>query len=374
MKSFILIVALLSALSLQAQTESPTQPAESGSPINQTPPPLDPKNMDTSVKPQEDFYLYANGGWLKRNPVPPEYSRWGSFSELEEKNNEALHKIAEKTANAHVDANTAPEVQKVGDYYASGMDEKTIETARIKPLEDELKRIDAIKDRAGLLNAIARLHTIGVDAFFEFGSGQDAKDSTRDIAQAAQGGLGLPDRDYYTKTDEDSKKKRAAYVEHVTKMLTLLGELASKATGDAKKIMAFETSLAKASRTRVELRDPQKNYNKMTQADLQKLTPDWNWADYFEAINLAEPGDINVGQPEFFKAANAAFTNASIDDWKTYLRWHLINAAGEDLSDDFVNEDFTFKEGVLRGTKEIKPRWKRVVSSTDEALGDAPGK
>src|SRR5437899_11587808 len=240
MKSFILIVALLSPLSLQAQTESPTQPPGSVSPASQNPPPLDPKNMGTSVKPQEDFYLYANGGWLKRNPVPPEYSRWGSFSELEEKNNEALHKIAEKTANAHLDANTAPEVQKVGDYYASGMDEKTIETARIKPLEDELKRIDAIKDRAGLLNAIARLHTIGVDAFFEFGSGQDAKDSTRDIAQAHQGGLGLPDRDYYTKTDEDSKKKRAAYVEHVTKMLTLLGEPASKATGDAKKIMRSE--------------------------------------------------------------------------------------------------------------------------------------
>jgi len=264
--------------------------------------------MDTAVKPQDDFYLYANGGWLKRNPVPPEYARWGSFTELEEKNNEALHKITEKTANSHVDANAAPEVQKVGDYYASGMDEKTIEAARTKPLEDELKRIDAIKDRADLLSAIARLHTIGVDAFFEFGSGQDAKDSTRDIAQAHQGGLGLPDRDYYTKTDEDSKKKRAAYVDHVTKMLTLLGEAPGKAADDARKIVALETSLAKASRTRVELRDPQKNYNKMSQADLQKLTPDWNWADYFKAINLAEPGNINVGQPEFFKTANAMFT------------------------------------------------------------------
>src|SRR5207249_143326 len=183
---------------------------------------------------KDDFYLYANGGWLKRNPVPPEFSRWGSFTELEEKNNEALHKIAEKTANAHGDAKAGPEVQKVGDYYASGMDEKTIEAERIKPLEDELKRIDAIKDRGDLLNAIARLHTIGVDAFFEFGSGQDAKDSTRDIAQAYQGGLGLPDRDYYTKTDEDSKKKRSAYVDHVTKMLTLLGEDPGKAASDAK--------------------------------------------------------------------------------------------------------------------------------------------
>ncbi len=366
MKSFVFIlVTLFSAFSLRAEP----QPQ-----IEKNPPPLDPKNMDASVKPQDDFYLYANGGWLKGNPVPPEYSRWGSFDELTEKNNDALHKIADKAANTHVDAKTAPEVQKVGDYYASGMDEKTIGAERIRPLEEELKRIDAIKNRADVLKAVAHLHTTGVGAFFEFGSGQDEKDSTREIAQAAQGGLGLPDRDYYTKTDEDSKKKRAAYVEHVTKMLTLLGEPASKATGDAKKIMAFETSLAKASRTRVELRDPQKNYNKMSQADLQKLTPNWNWADYFVAINLAEPGDINVGQPEFFKAANAAFTSTSIEDWKTYLRWHLINAAAEDLSDDFVNEDFTFKEGVLRGTKQIKPRWKRVVASTDEGLGDALGK
>jgi putative endopeptidase len=368
MKSFILIVTLLGAFSLQAQS------AQSVSSANQNPPPLDPNNMDTSVKPQDDFYLYANGGWLKRNPVPPEYSRWGSFSELEEKNNEALHNIAEKAANTHADANAAPEVQKVGDYYASGMDEKTIEASRTKPLEDELKRIDAIKDRADLLNAIAQLHTIGVDAFFEFGSGQDAKDSTRDIAQAHQGGLGLPDRDYYTKTDEDSKKKRAAYLDHVTKMLTLLGEAPDKAADDAKKILALETFLAKASRTRVELRDPQKNYNKMSQADLQKLTPDWNWTDYFKAINLTEPGDINVGQPEFFKAANAVFTKTSIDDWKTYLRWHLIDDAATELSKDFVNEDFNFNQGVLRGTKEIKPRWKRVVASTNGALGEALGK
>ena len=374
MKSFFLIVALLSALSLQAQTESPTQPAEGVPPVNQNPPPLDPKNMDTSVKPQDDFYLYGNGGWLKRNPVPPEYSRWGSFSELEEKNNEALRKIAEKAANTPADATTAPEVQQVGDYYASGMDEKTIESVRTKPLEDELKRIDAVKDRSDLLKAIAHLHTIGVDAFFQFSSGQDAKDSTREIAQAVQGGLGLPDRDYYIKTDEDSKKKRVAYIEHVTKMLTLMGETPGKAAENAQKIMAFETSLAKASRTRVELRDPQKNYNKMSPADLQKLTPDWNWSEYFKAINLTEPGDINVGQPDFFKGANAALTKTTIDDWKTYLRWHLIDNAAAELSKDFVSEDFNFNLGVLRGTKEIKPRWKRVVASADGALGEALGK
>ncbi len=366
MKSFVpIIVSLVCAFRLSAQSPPATE---------KKPPPLDLKNMDTSVKPQDDFYLHANGGWLKRNPVPPEYSRWGSFNELTDKNISALHKIAEKAATTHVDAKTAPEVQKVGDYYASGMDEKAIDAARIKPLEDELKRIDAIKDRANVLKEIAHLHAIGVPAFFNFDSGQDEKDSTREIAQAEQGGLGLPDRDYYTKTDDDSKKKRAAYIEHVTKMLTLLGEPADKAAGDAKKIMALETSLATASRTRVELRDPEKNYNKMTQEDLQKITPDWNWADYLKGINLTEPGDINVHQPEFFKAANAAFTNTSIEDWKTYLRWHLVNAAAAELSNDFANEDFNFKERILRGTKEIKPRWKRVVASTDDALGEALGK
>ena len=340
MKSFFLIVPLLSALSLQAQAESPIQRPQGVPPVNQNPPPLNPKNMDTSVKPQDDFYLYGNGGWLKHNPVPPEYSRWGSFSELEEKNNEALRKIAEKAANTPADPTTAPEVQQVGDYYASGMDEKAIESAGTKPLENELKRIDAINDRSDLLKAIAHLHTIGVDAFFQFGSGEDAKDSTREIAQAVQGGLGLPDRDYYIKTDEDSKKKRTAYIAHVTKMLTLMGETPGKAAENAQKILAFETALAKASRTRVELRDPQKNYNKMSPADLQKLTPDWNWSEYFKAINLTQPGDINVGQPDFFKGANAALTKTSIDDWKTYLRWHLIDDAAAELSKRFCKRRF----------------------------------
>jgi len=370
MKPFTLLALFLcAASSLCAES----QPQEEQKP----PPPLDPRNMDTSVKPQDDFYLYANGGWLKRNPVPPDYSRWSSFDELSEKNINALHKIAEKAASTKSSTetgDTSPEIQKVGDFYASGMDQKTIDAKRTAPLAEELRRIDAINDRTDLLKAIAHLHSVGVNALFRFGSGQDAKDSNREIAQAHQGGLGLPDRDYYLKTDEDSKKKRAAYVDHIKKMLTLLGEPASKAAEDAQKIMRLETSLAKASRTRVELRDPQKNYNKMPQTELQKLTPDWNWADYFKEINLSEPGDINVGQPDFFKAANALFATTPIEDWKTYLRWHLIDDAAQELSDDFVNEDFNFNGRVLRGTKEIKPRWKRVVNSTDHALGEALGK
>jgi predicted metalloendopeptidase len=410
MKSFILIiVAFLSAFALSAQTEpqkspvmgkspppgvhdakkqpaqtSPPPPIEASHgtkgepgtnpPVEQNPRPIDSNNMDTSVKPADDFFAYANGGWLKRTEIPPEFSRWGSFNELIEKNNDALHAIAEKAQNTQVDPKLAPEVQKVGDYYASGMDEKTIEAVRTKPLEDEFKSIDAIKDRSDLLKEIAHLHTIGVGAFFDFGSGQDDKDSTQEIAQAVQGGLGMPDRDYYTKTDEASKKLRDQYVDHVAKMLTLLGEPAATASDHAKKILALETTLAKASRTRVELRDPQKNYNKMPLQQLQNLTPDWNWSDYFKNIDLLEPSDINVHQPEFFKTADEVFKNTPIEDWKVYLRWHLISAAASELSKDFVDENFNFNDRVLRGTQQIKPRWKRVVISEDDAIGEALGK
>ncbi|PYL80429.1 MAG: hypothetical protein DMF21_08970 [Verrucomicrobia bacterium] len=291
-----------------------------------------------------------------------------------ENNNDALHDITEKAENTQVDPRLAPETQKVGDYYASGMDEKTIEAMRIGPLEDEFKKIESIKDRSELLKEIAHLHSIGVDALFEFASGQDAKDSTHEIAQAVQGGLGLPDRDYYTKTDAASKKLRDQYVEHVAKMLTLTGEPAAIAADHAKKILALETKLAEASRTQVQLRDPQKNYNRMPLRHLQDLTPDWNWSDYFKSIDLLEPGDVNVHQPGFFKAADQVFKSTPLDDWKAYLRWHLINAAAQELSKDFVDEDFNFKDRTLRGTEKIKPRWKRVIASTEEAIGEALGK
>src|SRR6266516_3580362 len=197
--------------------------------VEQNPPPLDPKNMDTSVKPGDDFFRYANGAWIKRTEIPPEYSRWGAFNELIERNSDALHAIAEKASKTPVDPKLAPETQKVGDYYASGMDEKTIEAMRTKPLQDEFNKIEMIKDRQDVLAKIAHLHTIGVNADVDFGASHEAKDSTRDIAQAVQGGLGMPDRDYYTKQDADMKQKREKYVAHVTKMLTLLGEPADKA-------------------------------------------------------------------------------------------------------------------------------------------------
>ena len=338
------------------------------------PPPLDPKNMDTSIKPQDDFYLYANGNWVKSNPIPPEYSRWAAFTELDERNKNALHEIAEKAAKKAPEKGDASDVQKVGDFYASGMNEKAVDSAKAKPLEAELKRIDSMKDRKDVLKEIAHLHGMGINAFFLFTSGQDDKNSTMVISQAYQGGLGMPDRDYYTKDDDASKRLRDQYVEHVTKILTLAGAPAAQASAHAKKVMEIETSLAKPARIRVELRDPQKNYNKMSQKDLQALMPDFDWNEYFKELKLAAPGDINVGQPDFFKAINDVFKTVSIDDWKTYLRWHLLHATASTLSNDFVNENFNFYESTLRGTKQIKPRWKRVVAKTDEELGESLGK
>jgi putative endopeptidase len=353
----------------KASQESPTYRTSS----------LDLTNMDISVRPQDDFYLYANGGWIKRNPVPPAFSRWASFNELAEKNNEALRTIAENATTkvdksaTSADAGSA-DVRLVADFYASGMDEAALNRAKARPLQDELNKINALTDRKDLMKQIGRFHSMGLHALFGFASGQDDKDSTRIIAQAFQGGLGLPDRDYYTKQDQPSKGLRQQYVEHIAKMFTLMEESASQATTHAQKVLAIETSLAKQARTRSELRDPQRNYNKMSLAQLQALTPDFNWTDYLIELKLTNPGDINVGQPDFFKAANELLKTTSLDEWKAYLRWHLIKDMAPMLSSDFVNENFRFYEATLRGAKEIKPRWKRVVAKTDEELGEALGK
>ena len=372
---------LLGAISLRAQTQ-PAKPDASHSSKNQAPPAFDTKNMDKSVKPGDDFFRYANGGWLKRTPIPPEYARWGSFNALIEENHDALHKIAEKAAKVapktenegKLEEAGAADLQKVGDFYASGMNQKEINAARVKPLQDEFQRIEAMKDTDDLVKEIGHLHSIGVGGLFGFTSGNDDKNSSMVIAQAFQGGLGMPDRDYYTKDDDASKKLRDQYVAHVTKMFTLLGDSKDVAAKNAKTVMDIETSLAKAARTRVELRDPQKNYNKMQQAELQKLTPDFNWNEYFEATNLPAAGDINVGQPDFFKTANDVFKTVSLDDWKTYLRWHLVHSEAAALSDDFEQEDFNFFQKALTGVKEQKPRWKRVVTATDNEIGEALGK
>jgi putative endopeptidase len=328
-------------------------------------------NLDKSCKPCEDFYKFAMGGWMKANPIPPEYPSWGTFTELRDHNLTAMRTILDAAASST--AAPGSNERKIGDFYASCMDTTAIEAAGLKPLTAELATIDAIKDRAGLDAEIARLHKLSVGAAFDFGSSTDFKDSTHYLAEADQGGLGMPDRDYYTRDDDRSKQLRVDYVAHVAKIFELAGDSPEKAAAQAKIVMDLETALAKASRTNVELRDPDKNYNKMTLAEMKTLTPDWSWENYFQSVGAPPVTFANIGQPEFFKEMNHQLTATSIADWKIYLQWHLLHTNAPTLSDNFVQENFNFYGKKLSGTKELLPRWKRCVQSTNINLGEALG-
>jgi len=332
---------------------------------------FDTANLDKTCKPCDDFYQFAMGGWMKSNPIPPEYSTWGTFTQLADKNQQNLRQILQDAENAKASAGSNE--QKIGDFYASCMDITAIDAAGTKPLELELARIAGIKSLADLQAETERLQSRGVGALFHFGSNQDAKDSTRVIGGAFQGGLGLPEREYYLKEDDKSKRLRDSYVKHVAKMFELLGDPAEQSAAEAATILKMETALATASMKNTDLRDPDKTYHKMTLADLKALTPNFSWEDYFKAAGHPELKEINVGQPDFFKALDAQLTATPIDDWKTYLRWHLVNAAAPGLPEKFVAEDFDFRGKTLTGAKEIQPRWKRCVQATDRVLGEALG-
>jgi putative endopeptidase len=341
------------------------------------PPPIDPVNLDAKVRPADDFYHYANGGWLQNNPIPPEFPYWGSFVQLAERNRAILHGIVDDCAAlASKGGEAAPRGsirQKVGDFYASGMDEARIDAEAAGPLAPEFERIQALKDRAELPGLIAHLHEIGVGALFNLNVDVDEKNSIGQIAQMHQGGLGLPDRDYYTKDDERSKAIRAQYEAHVAKIFALLGDAPEKAAAEAKTILNFETELAKASKTRVDLRDPESNYHKMSLADLAASAPGFDWKAYFTAISAPEPGGIDVKQTAFYTRAGQLADDEPLETWQTYLRWHLAHEFANDLSKDFVNETFQFYGQTLTGAKELRPRWKRILAKTDAALGEALG-
>ena len=333
---------------------------------------IDPANLDRTCKPCDDFFQFANGGWLRRNPIPPEYSEWGSFVTLADKNQQALHTILEAAA-ADTSAPTGSNEQKIGDFYASCMDTTTIAAQGRQPLEPSLAAIEAVHDITGLTEEGARLQAEGAGVLFHFGSDQDFKDSSKVIGEANQGGLGLPDRDYYTREDDKSKKLREQYVEHVAKMLTLLGDTKEKSRAEATAVLAIETSLAKASMTNVELRDPVAVYHKMPLAQVSALTPHFSWNLYFQALGSPQLAELNVGQPEFFKVLDAMVVSVPLSDWKTYYRWHLVNSAAPFLADDFVQENFDFNSRILLGAKELRPRWKRCTSAVDRNLGEALG-
>lgn len=333
---------------------------------------FDVSNLDTSVSACTNFFQYANGGWLAKNPIPAAYASWGRFNELADKNQEQLRVILED-AGKNAKAGKGSNEQKIGDFYATCMDEAGIEAAGLTPLEPELKQIEEIKDQASLQAEVARLHSQGARAMFRFGSAQDFKKSTQVIAQVFQGGLSLPDRDYYLKTDDDSKKIHDKYVLHVAKMLELAGDDPATARGSADNINALETKLAEASMKRDQTRNPDNIYHKMTVAQLKELAPNFNWDSYLKNIGLPNVTDVNVGQPDFVKALNSQLVDTPLNDWKVYLRWHLLNASARALPKKFVDEDFDFNSRVLTGTKEQLPRWKRCVAATDNSLGEALG-
>jgi predicted metalloendopeptidase len=344
--------------SLRAQQAAPTGIAVS--------------SLDRTCKACDDFFGFADGGWVKANPIPPQYPSWGVLNVMSSNNQEVLRTILEQ---ASLDTKAAPgsEEQQLGDFYGSCMDEPRIEAAGIGPIKPDLDRIDrlALPD---LEAEVARLQSFGAGPIFRFGSQPDLKNSERIIAGVSQGGLGLPDRDYYTKTDARSQKIRDEYVQHMARMFALLGESETAAAADAKAVMGLETRLAEASMTRVERRDPDASYHPMTPAALQKLTPHFTWDRFIAATKAPSFTTINVGQPKFLEAVDQALADVPIATWRTYLRWRLIDDAAPALPAAFVKEDFDFNQGVLQGTKEMQPRWRRCVAATDRALGFALGK
>jgi putative endopeptidase len=334
---------------------------------------FDLASLDKNTQACTDFYQYANGGWLAANPIPAAYPSWGIANILNEKNRDVSHEILDSLA-ANTNAPKGSPEQKVGDYYASCMDEAKIEKEGIQPIAPVFERIAAIKDIKDLQNAIAHFHSVGLNVVFSSGSIQDFKNSAEVTFGIFQGGLGLPDRDYYLKPDDDSKKTREAYVKHVAKMFELLGDDATKAATEAQTVMAVETKLAEASMTRVERRLPANIYHPMTVAQLKELAPAFDWVGYMQNLGVSEKTNVNVGMPDFFtKAVNPMLTSVPISDWQTYLRWHVINYTASALSSPFVDEDFNFKGKILQGAKENLPRWKRCVAGTDNALGEALG-
>ncbi len=332
---------------------------------------FDTSRMDKSVEACTDFFQYANGTWLKNTEIPAAYSRWGSFNILGENNNAVLKSVLETAAKTKAVSGT--DTQLIGDYFASCMDEAAIEKAGVKPLKPYFKQIEQIKTTADLQRQIAMMHNMGIPVLFGFGGSPDLKNSTMVIASASQGGLSLPNRDYYTKDDAKSKEVREKFLEYSGNMFKLLGDPEAKATANAKTVMDLQMRLANSSKAPVELRDPNSRYNKMTVTQAAELAPNLSWTEYMSARGVPPVQELNVGQPAFFKEVSQMLKEVSLDDWKTYLRWMLINSAAPRLSKSFVDENFNFYSKYLQGAKEQQPRWRRCVGATDGAIGEALG-
>ena len=352
-------VACGRAVPTAAHSPAPASPAFSRS------------SLDTTCAPCRDFFQFANGAWLARTEIPGEFPSWGSFNELYVHNLDVLHDLIEAAAR---DSGASPgsNRRKLGLFYATCMDSARAEATGSRPLQPELDRIGAMNSVADVQVEVARLQRARVTALFNFTSDQDAKHSTAMIAEASQGGLGLPDRDYYTKTDSASEQLKREYVAHIARILELTGTGVNDARSAARSVMAIETALAQASMTQVELRDPNAIYHKMTVAELAGLAPHVAWNDYFVQVGAPPVVELNVQQPDFFKAMSRLLGETPLADWRWYLRWHLVRATAPWLSSPFANEDFHFQH-VLIGVNQQQPRWRRCVEATDQAMGEALG-
>ena len=332
---------------------------------------FDTTRMDKNVDACEDFFEYANGSWLRSTQIPPAEASWGTFNILRDRNDGTLKEVLESAVRTK--SAKGSDTQMIGDMYATCIDEASIEKAGIKPISKYLKAIDKVKTAADLQREIAELHNFGFGVIFGFGAGPDLKASNNVIVNASQGGITLPNRDYYTQTDAKSVETRAKFVTYMTNMFKLLGDSETAAAANAAKVLDIQTRLAKASLTPVERRDPDSGYNKITVAGAQTLTPNFDWNAYFATRGVPATGDFNVAPAKFFKEMNSMMTDVSIADWKTYMRWMVVNSSANSLPKAFSDENFNFFGKHLSGQKERQPRWKTCVQTVDRSLGEALG-